>query len=340
MRALVRLDALEPPVVDRYVQRKVSDAVRCATLLGALREDEDARLDLVAHSLRHASRRHAVDALLAASQASDTQSVVEAVDLAIENLEARDPAQRANALEMLEAVGDPEVVRPLMVVWEGRIAGARDQGAVLAELMEGLDSWLRACAAFATPVDPQLRPAVEELANSDPDSLVRAAAVAALRPEESLETLSSLSLMDRMVFLRQVSLFQDLSPDDLKHVAEISTEHAFSDGASIAEEGEPGDEMHVVVSGEIRVLVNRDGHPPIELARRAPGDCVGEMAVISRTPRMASLAARGEVRTLALDRRRFERILRERPEASLAVMGVLCDRLRELHGAEPPEARS
>jgi CRP-like cAMP-binding protein len=55
---------------------------------------------------------------------------------------------------------------------------------------------------------------------------------------------------------------------------------------------------------------------------------------------MASLAARGEVRTLTIDRRRFERILRERPEASLAVMAVLCDRLRELHGSEPLEARS
>ena len=55
-----------------------------------------------------------------------------------------------------------------------------------------------------------------------------------------METLSSLSLMERMVFLRRVALFQDLSPDDLKHVAEISAEHAFSDGAVIAEEGEPG----------------------------------------------------------------------------------------------------
>jgi CRP-like cAMP-binding protein len=55
---------------------------------------------------------------------------------------------------------------------------------------------------------------------------------------------------------------------------------------------------------------------------------------------MASLVAHGPVRALAIDRRRFERILRERPEASLAVMAVLCDRLRESHGAEPLEARA
>jgi CRP-like cAMP-binding protein len=55
---------------------------------------------------------------------------------------------------------------------------------------------------------------------------------------------------------------------------------------------------------------------------------------------MASLVTHGPVRTLAIDRRRFERILRERPEASLAVMGVLCERLRESHRGEPLEARA
>ena len=143
-----------------------------------------------------------------------------------------------------------------------------------------------------------------------------------------------------MVSLRRVALFQDLSPDDLKHVAEITIEHAFSDGAVIAEEGEPGDELHLVVSGEIGVLVSRDGASALEVARRGPGECVGEMAIISRAPRMASLTARGDVRTLTIDRRRFERILRERPAASLAVMRVLCDRLRESHGGAPPETWS
>jgi CRP-like cAMP-binding protein len=55
---------------------------------------------------------------------------------------------------------------------------------------------------------------------------------------------------------------------------------------------------------------------------------------------MASLVAKGDVRTLAIDGRWFERILRERPDTSLAVMKVLSDRLRDLHGAEPPEARA
>jgi CRP-like cAMP-binding protein len=61
------------------------------------------------------------------------------------------------------------------------------------------------------------------------------------------------------------------------------------------------------------------------------------MAIISDEPRMASLVCSGEVRTLAIDRKRFERILRDRPETSLAVMRVLCERLRESHARDPVE---
>jgi CRP-like cAMP-binding protein len=112
----------------------------------------------------------------------------------------------------------------------------------------------------------------------------------------------------------------------------VATEHSFPDGEVIAEQGEPGEDLHVVVSGEIRVLIGRDGGPPAEVARRARGEYVGEMAILGGGSRMASLVCAGPVRTLSLDRPRFQRILRERPDVSLAVMRVLSERLREAHG--------
>jgi CRP-like cAMP-binding protein len=53
------------------------------------------------------------------------------------------------------------------------------------------------------------------------------------------------------------------------------------------------------------------------------------MAIISQAPRAATLIAAGEVRTLCIGQKQFEVILRERPETSLAVMRVLCERLQE-----------
>jgi CRP-like cAMP-binding protein len=190
---------------------------------------------------------------------------------------------------------------------------------------------------MAAAATPGLRPAIETLARDDPDTLVRNAAAAVVGGDGAMETLPSLSLMERVVFLLQVPLFAKLAPADLERVAEIATERAHGDGETVAEQGEPGDEMFVVVAGEIRVVVRDDGGPPAEVARRGAGEPVGEMAVVSRSPRMASLVAAGDVRLLAIDRRRFERILRDRPDVALAVMDVLCSRLRESSGTRPAE---
>lgn len=139
-----------------------------------------------------------------------------------------------------------------------------------------------------------------------------------------MDTLSTLSVMERILFLRRVPLFADLAPADLKQVAAIASEQVFPDAEVIAAQGESGEEMFIIVSGAVRVLAGES-----EVARRQAGDVVGEMAIISQEPRMASLVAAGDVRTLCIDRRSFEGLLRERPDVSLAVMRVLCARLKE-----------
>lgn len=337
VRVLSRIQGVDSSILLGYVHGEVAEAVRYGELLRVVNAERDDRMGLLAHSLRDRSLRHSVDALHALSTSSDPT----AIRLAIENVGSSDPNQRANAFEMIEAVGEPDVVRPLLRAWEeaGSMAGGM-LGPVLEELMHDPDAWIRACAAFASAGRAELRPELEQLTHSDTDTLVREAAALALEGDRIVETLPSLSLMERIVFLRRVQLFVDLTPADLKHVAEIAAEQFYADGEVVAEQGEPGDEMYVVVSGEMRVLLSRDGGAPAEVARRVPGQSVGEMAVISHAPRMASIIAAGQVRVLAIDRRRFERILRERPEASLAVMRELCNRLVEAQSAGPPEARA
>ena len=144
-----------------------------------------------------------------------------------------------------------------------------------------------------------------------------------------MDTLSSLSIMERILLLRRVSLLADLSPSDLKRVAAITTEQHFLDGEVIFEQDEPGDEMYVVVSGEVRVLVRDGKKGEKEVARRKVGETVGEMSVISGSVRSATLAAGGDVHLLCLDQKSFEGLLRERPEVSLAVMRMLCERLQQ-----------
>ena len=143
-----------------------------------------------------------------------------------------------------------------------------------------------------------------------------------------MDTLATLSLMDRILFFKRVPLFENLSPADLKQVASIADEEIFPDGEIIVVQGEQGDAMFVIVSGEVRVCITRDGSQ-IEVARRKPGEYVGELSVINREPRNATLIASGDVRMLSIDQKSLEGLIRERPEVSLAVIQVLSKRLKE-----------
>jgi CRP-like cAMP-binding protein len=132
-----------------------------------------------------------------------------------------------------------------------------------------------------------------------------------------------MSPVELVLVLRGIPLFSALEPAELQRVATIAEERTYADGEVIGSEGEMGDEMHVVVEGTVRV-VRGDGET---IARRGVGDIVGEMAVITRAPRVASLVAEGDVRTLRIGHREFEGMIRERPDIALAVMRVLAERL-------------
>ncbi len=133
------------------------------------------------------------------------------------------------------------------------------------------------------------------------------------------ETLATLPVMERVLFLRRVPLFADLPPQDLVPIATIASEQSFADADTIAEQDEPGDEMHIIVSGYVMVILREpDGHQQV-LAVRAAGDVIGEMAVITSGPRMASLAAKG-AGSAAVDRAAAVR--GDAPGASRDVAGL------------------
>ena len=139
-----------------------------------------------------------------------------------------------------------------------------------------------------------------------------------------MRTLATVSLLEKILFLRKVPLFATLPPAELKQVAQITTEQLNADGATLAREGERGDDLFIIVTGALRVLVGAR-----EIARRGPGEYVGEIALVTGEPRTASLIAAGETRCLSIGRREFDAILRDRPQVALEVIRVLATRLRE-----------
>lgn len=335
--ALKHLPSAPAPILRAYARASVGKAQHYHALTRGFEAlDDDDRLSLLAEALHAKAHAHAYNALRAVgllrANAGDT------IDLAIENLKGRDPAQRANALESLETVDERDLIRPLLHLWETGDAKAASASveSYLADVLREPEAWVRACAALAArpSVYPGLRPALRQLAQADPDVLVRTTATAVLNGESPMnaDTLATLSPMERILFLRRVPLFADLGPAELKRVAATVNEQIFHDGELLAQQGEVGEEMFIIITGEVCIRLSKKDKPESEVARRHSGEVVGEMAIISREPRIASLIASGDVRVLCLDQKSFEALLRERPEISLAVMRVLCARLKEATG--------
>jgi HEAT repeat protein len=295
----------------------------------ALTASGDGPVQLLEDSLRERAYRSGINAL----RALGLMTQREAIAAAIENLRSRQASQRANALETLEALGEREIIQPLLSVWEsGEAAPPLLPKGWLHDLLDDPDPWLRACAILVsarvekTGQDEK----ISQLSRTEEDEFVRALAVNVLTGGAAVDTLATLSTMERIMFLRRVPLFAELSPADLKQVAAIAREVLFTDGQVMARQHELGTEMFLIISGEVRVLMETEGQKGArQVARRGRGECVGEMSIISQEPRIATLVADGQVRTLCISQKQFEGILRERPETGLALLRTLCQRLKE-----------
>jgi HEAT repeat protein len=281
--------------VRAFIRSMSARATQDRVLAAAIPPDRE-DTGLLRDAVLDRGRSSARSALWAATLLGNRRAEMET---AIENLDGASPAV-AGALETLEAAGEPSLIRPLLTLWEsdGHSSLGRDW---LTEALHDEDEFIRRCA-----------------------ELVRA------REEGGAmrDSLTALSSIERVLFLRKVTMFTDLSPKDVERVAQLAEERGYADGEIIAAEGEMGDELHIVIEGTIRVVEDRGGQDG-EVARRRDGDVVGEMSLITREPRVASLVADGPVRTLRLGNREFESMLRERPGIAMAVMRVLAQRLTE-----------
>lgn len=254
------------------------------------------------------------------------------MDLVRKSMNGTNIENRAAALEALDTIGDKGLAKSVVSLLESEPTPT-DPSDVIANLLKSSDPWLRILAIRSTS-ELGLRefiPLLHQL-KSGSDTFLREAALGALTDfgeEKPMDTLKTVSILERILLLREIPIFADLSPEDLKLVAETAREEWIPQNTVIFNQGDEGDRMFVIVEGRLHVLNQVDGEEHI-LAQRGAGDFVGEMAVIESAPRSATLRAQTDSRLLALDGETFKGILRERPDVSFAVLRSISRRLREM----------
>lgn len=128
---------------------------------------------------------------------------------------------------------------------------------------------------------------------------------------------------DHRAALRAVPLFAGLADDQLGLLAEAAAFVDVPPGRPIARQGEIGSGLFVVLEGRVRVV--RDGET---IAHLGPGECFGELSVLDREPRVASVVAEEPTHCLAIAAWDVEQLLLTHPAVTLALLRALAGRLR------------
>jgi CRP-like cAMP-binding protein len=124
--------------------------------------------------------------------------------------------------------------------------------------------------------------------------------------------------------LKDIWLFSSCTSSELKKIARALHEAEVPEGRVLVEEGEMGAYLFIVVSGI--AVVRRRGRT---VATLKPGDFFGELSLLDRNPRSASVECRTDIGVLLLSYRHFSKLLDSAPTIGKKLLSAMASRLRE-----------
>jgi len=215
---------------------------------------------------------------------------------------------RGDALEVLSHLGDRQAAQLLVL--------AHERGALEDKLPEVLE-------VVEIPSDAS---GFVDAARESDNRWIQMAARAIAAPETSHR--EEEELMKKLMALKQVSLFANLSFEQLEAIQKVTREVEYLPNEPIVKEGQPGGELFLLVEGRVRVFKNFGTRDERYLGTQEAVSYFGEMAAIDDEPRSATVVAAERSRMLCLDGERLKDLIREMPEIALQIMRVLTTRVR------------
>ena len=122
--------------------------------------------------------------------------------------------------------------------------------------------------------------------------------------------------------IKRVPLFAHCSRRELEEIAKIADELDIREGKDLTREGGRGSEFFILLEGTADV---RKG--PRTVNTLGDGDFFGEISLLTRAPRTATVTTTSPVRALVITERSFRRLLETSPDIQLKVLQALADRL-------------
>ena len=126
----------------------------------------------------------------------------------------------------------------------------------------------------------------------------------------------------KIELIKRVPLFASASKSELEEIASIADEIDLPEGKVLMRQGEQGREFFVLIDGTVDVI--QDDRT---VKSMGPGDFFGEIALIAKTPRNATITTTSPVRALVITDRAFRQLLDHSPKVQITVLTALAERL-------------
>jgi CRP/FNR family cyclic AMP-dependent transcriptional regulator len=134
---------------------------------------------------------------------------------------------------------------------------------------------------------------------------------------------------DRTMALKAVPFFTLLSDRELDVIRAVASEKSYPKNAVVLTEGEMGDSLYMIQSGKVKVFIGDEEGREIILKILGPGAFFGEMSMVDKQPRSASVTTLEPSTFQVLTHALFEKCVEQEPRIATMVMQILAQRVRE-----------
>lgn len=254
-------------------------------------------------------------------------------------LATSDRRDLANAVEVLASINHRRFIQPLMPLLEKTVAEPskiesitkstikstpqwlRKKGyKILLEALDSGDRWIKTGASIPLT-------AIPTALLKDPDPVVQSVAQEIFPNANKLTSLVSTS-MNRLLLLRNIALFKNLSLEELFPIDQALEQKQVIAGETIYTEGSWGGHLYIIAQGKIQIVKQLDGEPE-EIKQLTTGQYFGEIALFDEAPRWDSAIALEDTLLFSLEKKRFISLISQRPHIILEICRFLSQRLRE-----------
>ena len=251
-------------------------------------------------------------------------------------LASADEQERQSVIERLRDTVAPVIADRLLTAYREtsvREASLPTLTDMLAARTESVDPYVRAVALYALGERGAAGERILDRLSQDEHEVVRETAQhlreRAAQGQTDEGGHAGLITIEKMIALRSAPIFSTIAPEGLAELARACSEDEYAPSEALCLEGEPGNEVFILLAGDVKVLKGDGAGANRVVATERAGGFIGEMAVLDPAPRSATLVAGDAgVRVLRLDGRAFRASLNVDPTIASSVIRTLAQRLR------------